>query len=121
MVELAAEYEVRAVAFEKPMATSLVDGARIVEICRNHGIKATVCHQQKYLTSMQKLKETILGGEIGDIRDIHASSTRSTTDLGTHYTDYMLWANDFSAPEWVVGMCTVARISIPVIPHRIFS
>ena len=85
------------------MAQKLSVARRITEMCRKKGIKATVCHQQKYLTSMQKLKETVQSGDIGTITEIHASSTCNTTDLGTHYTDYTLWANDFSAPMWVVA------------------
>lgn len=103
MIELAAENGIGAVAFEKPMAQKLSVARRITEMCRKKGIKATVCHQQKYLTSMQKLKETVQSGDIGTITEIHASSTCNTTDLGTHYTDYTLWANDFSAPMWVVA------------------
>ena len=52
---------------------------------------------------MQKLKEIVDSGEIGQIVEIQATSTCNMTDLGTHYADYMMWANGFSRPEWVVG------------------
>lgn len=103
MVELAAKHNIGAMAFEKPMALSLLEGKKIVEICRGHSIKATVCHQQKYLLSMLKLKQIIDSGEIGEIVETHATSTCSLTDLGTHFTDYLMWANAFSRPLWVVG------------------
>jgi len=103
MVELAAAHGVKALAFEKPMALSLAEGKQIVEICREHGIKATVCHQHKYLPAMRKLKEIIDAGEIGEVGETHATSRMALTDLGTHFIDYMMWANDFARPQWVVG------------------
>jgi len=51
LVELAAKYGVKGLAFEKPMATSLKQAWTIADLCRRHHIKAVVCHQQKYLTS----------------------------------------------------------------------
>ena len=103
LIELAAKHSVPAVAFEKPIAQNMSIARRITEICRERSIKATICHQQKYLTSMQKLKSTVQSGDIGSITEIHASSSWSTTELGTHFTDYMLWANNFAAPMWAVG------------------
>ncbi|HUT25063.1 MAG TPA: Gfo/Idh/MocA family oxidoreductase [Sumerlaeia bacterium] len=103
MVELAAKHKVKALAFEKPMARSLEEALRMTEVCRKSGIKTAVCHQQKYLTSMQKLKEIVDSGDIGAVVEVHATSTCNMTDLGTHFTDYMMWLNGFARPQWVVG------------------
>ncbi len=103
MVELAARHGVKALAFEKPMARNLEDALKITSICREHGIKATVCHQQKYLTSMQKLKEVVDSGDIGTVVEIQATSNCNLTGIGTHFADYMMWANGFARPQWVVG------------------
>lgn len=103
MVDLAAKHKVKALAFEKPMARSLEEARQLTDICRRHGIKTTVCHQQKYLSSMQKLKEIVARGDIGAIVEVHATSTCNLTDLGTHYTDYLMWVNGFARPQWVVA------------------
>ena len=39
MVELGARYGVKAIAFEKPMATSLQEAKAIVDLCHAHGIR----------------------------------------------------------------------------------
>ena len=103
MVELAAKHSIKGLAFEKPMALTLSEASRIVGLCREGGIKATVCLQHIYTTSFRKLKGIIDDGEIGDPSEIHATSTGNLFDLGTHYTHYMLWASEFARPLWVIG------------------
>jgi len=101
--ELAVKYGVKAVAMEKPMATNLAEAKGIVEACRQAGIRGVVSHQQKYLTSLQKMKEVVDSGEIGDIELITASCQAWLAQLGTHFVDYAMWVNGFAEPSWVVG------------------
>lgn len=103
MVELAAKSGVAGLAFEKPMATSLAEAWAITELCHQHRIKTIVSHQQKYLTSFQKLKELIDRGDVGKITRIDATCQPWLAQLGTHYVDYILWANGGSKAKWVVG------------------
>lgn len=103
LVELGVKHGVRAIAFEKPMATSLQEARAILDLCTANGIKAIVSHQQKYLTSMQKLKEIVDGGEIGRVSTIHATCLPWLSQLGTHYMDYTLWINGGARARWVVG------------------
>jgi len=103
MVRLAAKHQVKGLVFEKPMATSLSDAREITQLCVQHNIKAAVSHQQKYLTSFQKLKEILDNGEIGRVYRIDASCQAWLSQLGTHFIDYVLWANGGARAEWVVG------------------
>ncbi len=103
MVELAARHAVRGLAFEKPMATSLKGAWRIAQLCRQHGIKAVVSHQQKYLTSMHKLKELVDSGAIGEVVKIHSTLVPWLSQLGTHFMDYILWVNGAARGKWAVG------------------
>ena len=103
MIKLAVKHDIKAVAFEKPMATSLKEAAEITSLCEQHKIKAIVSHQQKYLTSMQKLKQVINSGDIGDIMQINISTQAWMSQLGTHFMDYALWANNGARANWVVG------------------
>ena len=57
MIELGIKYGVKAVSLEKPMAESLQEAKKMVDLCREHRIKAVVCHQQKYLSQFQRMKE----------------------------------------------------------------
>lgn len=103
MIELAIRYGVKAVAFEKPMGTSLQEARDIRDLCASGNIKAIVSHQQKYLSSMQRLKAILDAGEIGQIEKIHATTLPWTSQLGTHFMDYMIWANGGKRAQWVVG------------------
>ncbi|RAP78413.1 Gfo/Idh/MocA family protein [Paenibacillus montanisoli] len=103
MVELAVKHKVKALAFEKPMATSLKEAHYITSLCKENGIKAIVSHQQKYLTSFQKLKSIVDSGEIGAITKIHATTIPWLSQLGTHFMDYMIWINGGGKAKWVLG------------------
>ncbi|OGV71779.1 MAG: hypothetical protein A3K19_06760 [Lentisphaerae bacterium RIFOXYB12_FULL_65_16] len=103
MVKLAVKYGVKGLAFEKPMATSLHEAATIRDLCREHGIKAVVSHQQKYLTSLQRVQRTATSGDLGQITHIEAHCQAHLSQLGTHYMDYIMWANGDHRAKWVVG------------------
>jgi predicted dehydrogenase len=103
MVRLAAKYGVKGVAFEKPMARSLQEAAEIRDLCHEHHIKAVVSHQQKYLTSLQRVRRVVVSGEIGQIMHIEAHCQAWLSQLGTHYIDYIIWVNGGSKANWVVG------------------
>lgn len=103
MVELGIRYGVKAIALEKPMATSLREAKAIADLCARHHVKAVVSHQQKYLTSMQQLKHIVDAGEIGQVHTIQASTQGWLSQLGTHFMDYALWINGGVPARWVVG------------------
>lgn len=103
LVELAVKYQVKGLMLEKPMATSLEDAKYITELCNQNGIKTVVCHQHKYLSSFLKLREIMDSGELGEIYQIDAACQAQASQLGTHYIDYILWANGNCKALSVVG------------------
>lgn len=103
MIELAVKYDIKAVSLEKPMAESMTEAKAMTDLCIKHGIKAIVCHQQKYLSQMQNMKKKIENGDIGKVLKIHAETQPWLAQLGTHYTDYIIWANGGYRAKWVVG------------------
>ncbi|MBN1670401.1 MAG: Gfo/Idh/MocA family oxidoreductase [Kiritimatiellae bacterium] len=103
LVELAVKHGVKGLALEKPMATSIQEAWAMTKLCRENGIKAVVSTQHKYLTSLQQLKALCDAGEIGQILQITTSSQAWMAHLGSHYVDYMLWANNGARAKWVVG------------------
>lgn len=103
MAELAGKYSVKGMAFEKPMATSLKAAWAITKLCKENSIKAVVSHQHKYLTSLQKMKKIVDSGDIGEVIYVNATCQAWLSQLGTHYMDYILWANNGSRAKWVVG------------------
>ena len=103
MIELAVKYGIKAVSLEKPMAESMKEAKAMTELCVKNGIKAVVCHQQKYLSQMQEMKRKIDRGDIGQVLKLHAECQPWLAQLGTHYTDYIIWANGGHRAKWVVG------------------
>ncbi len=103
LVELGLKYGAKAIAFEKPMATTLAEAKRILDLCDAAGVKTVVSHQQKYGGQFRQAKEIIDCGAIGAIERIHASSKAWLGQLGTHLIDYVMWLNGGSRIRWVVG------------------
>ncbi len=103
LVRLAAEEGVKAIAMEKPLALSIGEAHEMKRIIDEHGIKVVVSHQLKYMTAMQKLKETLQSGLIGQITHAHATTVPWHMQLGTHFMDYMMWANGGHRALWAVG------------------
>lgn len=103
MVELAVEEGVRALAFEKPIGLTIREAYQVKRILEENRIKAVVSHQLKYLTSMQKLKEILDSGALGEITHAHATTIPWFMQLGTHFTDYLMWANGGYPAVWAVG------------------
>ena len=85
------------------MATSLSEAKEMTEICKEHHIKAVVCHQHKYLKNFQILEKILKSGELGTIERINAECQPWLSQLGTHYMDYAIWANSGIGPVSVVG------------------
>ena len=103
LIELAGRYGVRNILFEKPMATTLAEAKKIVEYCKRKHIRAVVCHQHKYFEGFRRLKVMIDSGELGEIQRINAECQPWFSQLGTHYIDYVIWANGGETPVAVAG------------------
>jgi len=103
LVELGVRHGVKAIAYEKPMATSLDEARRIHDLCEKAGIKTIVSHQQKYGDHWLKVKEIIDNGDIGEIHTIHATAKGWLLQYGTHLVDYMMFLNGGHRGTWVVG------------------
>jgi len=103
LIELGIKHGVKAIAYEKPMATDLAEARRMRDACREAGVKTVVSHQQKYGPHWRKVKEIVEGGEIGQPHTIHATSKAWLLQLGTHLVDYVMWFNESSRGVWAIG------------------
>lgn len=103
LVELGIRHGVKAIAFEKPMATALAEARQIRDLCDEAGVKFIVSHQQKYGEQWQKAKAMADRGQIGEVDCIRASSRACLAQLGTHLVDYVLWFNGGRRAAWVIG------------------
>ena len=103
LVELGIKHGVKAMAYEKPMATSLAEAQRIRDISREADVKTIVSHQHKYGSHWRKVKELIDSGEIGTVHTIHATAKGWLLQYGTHLVDYMMFLNGGHRGLWVAG------------------
>jgi predicted dehydrogenase len=76
---------------EKPMASSLEDGDKILESAERAGLKIAVAHQGVYLPGIQAIKRMLDEGKIGKVQAIYAHGKQDSRGggedmivLGTH-------------------------------------
>jgi predicted dehydrogenase len=103
VVELAAEHGVRAVALEKPLALSLGEARRLVDLCAEAGIRGVVCHQLKHAAHWRRVREIVAAGRLGGVTLLTASGRPSMLRVGTHLVDALLWIAGVERARWVLG------------------
>lgn len=73
---------------EKPLATSAVDAKRLVDAAMDAGVPLLVGHHRRHNPLIQKAREAIESGEIGEIRAVHSTCWFYKPD---HYFDEAPW------------------------------
>ena len=63
----AAERGVRYILCEKPIATSVHDAHTMIDACRKNGVRLTISHGRRWVSSYQKLRDMIADGVIGNL------------------------------------------------------
>lgn len=63
----AAEAGVSHILCEKPFATSVDDGLRMIRTCDDHRTRLAVCHARRWVSSYQQLRDLIADGLIGKL------------------------------------------------------
>jgi predicted dehydrogenase len=63
----AAETGVGHILCEKPFATSVADGLRMIDACNSRGTRLSVCHGRRWVSSYQQLRDLIGEGLIGKV------------------------------------------------------
>jgi predicted dehydrogenase len=88
---LCADYGVRGIVAEKPMAITLEEADRMVRRCEEAGTILTVSHQMRYCTEFEIGKAAIDAGEIGDVYFMRAVCFGNIMNQGTHVIDMARW------------------------------
>jgi predicted dehydrogenase len=102
----------KAVLCEKPMAMNAEETARMCEAARAAGSLALIDHELRFLPARRRMREMILGGELGRVRHakfLFRSDSRAVADrpwnwwsderagggalgaIGSHGVDALLW------------------------------
>jgi predicted dehydrogenase len=90
------------VFLEKPMARTLAEADAMIRACEQHHVKLAIAHQTRHSPRIQRVRELIGEGQLGDLLEIRSRGKEDTRGggqdlmvLGTHVMDLMrLFAGD---------------------------
>jgi predicted dehydrogenase len=96
---------------EKPMARTLEEADEMVKACETHHVKLAIAHQTRYSPRLQRVRELIADGRLGDLLEMHGRGKEDSRGggqdlmvLGTHLFDLMrLLAGE---PRWCFAHVT---------------
>jgi predicted dehydrogenase len=81
---------------EKPMARTLAEADAMIAACEKHHVKLAIAHQTRYSPRLQRVRELIAAGQLGDILELRARGKEDSRAggqdmmvLGTHLMDLM--------------------------------
>lgn len=79
---------VRAIYCEKPVASSLVAGERMLRACAETGALLVFNHQRRFNPNYRRLRELITGGGLGQLTSVNAQwGSGRLGNVGTHVFD----------------------------------
>lgn len=107
---------------EKPMCRNLTEADEMVAACEKHHVKLAIAHQTRYSPRLQRVKDLIADGRIGDILEMRGRGKEDARAggedlmvLGTHIMDLMRFiagdARSCHARVGVVGKQGVTPIT----------
>jgi len=103
MIEIAIKSKAKLIAFEKPIALTTAEGAKIKEMIDSSGIKAVLSYQHRYGPHYKKVAEIISSGSIGNIHTIYATAVGWPAHMMEHVLHYTRWFAGDPIPEWVIA------------------
>ena len=110
---MAAEHGARYILCEKPMATSLAQCDRMLEICAKRGIALAVNHQMRYMEQYTEPKRLLQSERFGGLCSIVAAGGNFGLAMnGSHYFEALRYvSNDW--PEEVTAWLSKEKIANP--------
>jgi len=103
LLTAAHEHNVPGVIVEKPLALDNEDYNAILELSEITSTKICVNHQLRYHPKVLELLDDVLGGKIGEVQFIDASSRLNLAGQGTHVLNLVLAFNGGIKPNLVFG------------------
>lgn len=92
---LAAEAGARYILCEKPMAVSLRECDRMVEVCRAHRVRLAVNHQMRFMDHYREAKRIVQGPEFGGLSSVTVvAGNMGMATNGLHYFEMFRYLTD---------------------------
>lgn len=85
----AAEQGVKGIYCEKPIALSLEESDRIIQVCRQHEVKLMVGHLRRFHNGYRGARDYIASGALGKLVSINSIHTGEVFHTGTHNLDLL--------------------------------
>ncbi len=99
LVEQAVEGGVKGIICEKPIADTLLQADRMIDLCRKKKVPLLINYTRRYVSLFQKIKKQLDSGELGAIQAVSAYYTAGTVNTGTHLFDFLRYF--FGEVDWV--------------------
>jgi predicted dehydrogenase len=104
---------------EKPICRTLEEADEMVAACERHHVKLAIAHQTRYSPRVQRIKELIEAGQLGDLLEMRCHGKEDQRGggqdlmvLGTHLMDLMrVFAGDCRWCYAQVGMMAQPRVN----------
>ncbi len=71
IIKLAIKHNVKKIVIEKPLATSLYEGKKIMKLIKKNNIYCTINHHSRYQHHLEKIKDIIKKNHFGEISSIN--------------------------------------------------
>ena len=101
IVKKAVEYDVKAIFCEKPIADTLNNAYKMVEICKKNNVILQIDHQRRFCKFHQEVRNFIISGRIGKIRHVSFYYTAGIANTGSHMFDLLRFF--FDDVSWVIA------------------
>ena len=103
IVETAARSGVTAIWAEKPVALTLAQADRMVEVCAANGVTLAVNCARRWNPHYASARELIMAGEIGEVLQVTAYYLCGLSHNGSHGIDAMRFLAADGNVRWVFG------------------
>src|SRR5260370_4106299 len=84
------------ILLEKPFARTLAEADEMVTACERHHVKLAIAHQTRYSPHLQRIRDLIADGRLGELLEFRARGKEDSRGggedlmvLGTHLMDLM--------------------------------
>ncbi len=98
----AARAGAKGILVTKPMAISLAECDRMMDVCRRHGTTLTIGHGRRWMEHYRRARKLIADGAVGEVREATAYCTHGLVHNVTHLFDILLMLLD-EPISWMTG------------------
>lgn len=97
---------VKGILVEKPFGVDIEESKAMLDAAEAKGAALLVNHQYRFFDLAERMREIILGGELGEVEYFRAISAIKLHGQGTHMIDFVRFLYDDRPFKWAIGNFT---------------